>query len=210
MIKRLTLHKRMLASALASVMLLGACAVPPRIADSKVLAQPETHIKQLIVVYRDVKLRPKSSYRFGNTLAPNPAQADTGIGEFGKAVVAEAEVVFADHQVVVQKALQLDEVLPLPSDAAVPVLIVEPASGRVQSSTMSTVASYAFNVQLLDPVRRRVLWQGRIDANAWVGKDFVMKNFEKTTYDSALARKFLQAIATKLSEDSFILKSRGA
>ena len=196
--------KTWIACTLVAAGLLGGCALPPRVADSKVLALPEARLEQLIVVDRDVKLRTASTYRFGNTLGQTKAPADTGIGEFGKVVVGEAEAVFADRQVRVQKALMLDENLPLPPDAVVPILVLAPTGGRVQSSTMSTVASYAFNAQLLDPARRRQLWQGTIDTNAWVGQDFVMKNFDKTTYDAATARKLLQAVASKLAEDGLI------
>ncbi|MCA1937291.1 MAG: hypothetical protein LDL29_01300 [Dechloromonas sp.] len=196
--------KKMIAKVLAAVALLTGCAQPPRVGDSKVLALPESRIEQLIVVYRDLKLRTASSYRFGSTLGPSNAPADTGFDEFGKVLVGEVEAVFAGRQVAVQKVLLLLESQPLPLDAAVPILVLAPVGGRIHSSTMSTAATYTFTAQLLDPVRRQVLWQGKVDTNTWIGQDFVMKNFEKTTYDAVLARKFLQVIATKLSEDGLI------
>lgn len=193
-----------IAGAFCIVMLLGGCAMPPRVADSKLLAPAESRADQLVVVYRDVQLRTVSSYRFGSSLGRTTPAADTGIREFGKIVVDEAAAVFAGRQMTVQKAVLLDDSQPLPSDAAAPMLVLAPKEGRTQSSTMSTVASYSFAVQLLDPVRRRLLWQGTLDTNAWVGQDFVMKNFEKKTYDAAQARNLLQAVAEKLSEDGLI------
>jgi len=180
------------------------CASPPRVGQSTLLVQGIGRAESLNFVYRNVELKTVSSYSLRDSFGQVPSPADTGIKDFGSIVVGEARDVFAGRQVILQSAVLIDGTTPLPQEVSAPMLVLAPSSGKTQSTTMSTVASYVFSAQLLDPASRRLLWKGTIDSNAWVGKDFVMKNFEKTTYDAALARKLLQVLADKLAEEGLI------
>ena len=197
-----------LVSAILFVAFLAGCASPPSVRESSLLFREFAGTDRLVFVYRNVTMKTVSSYSFGNNPGRGTASfADTGFDDFGKLVVGQATGVFAERKVNVPSARLLEgnaALQGLPGESQLPILVVEPYREKKQASSMSTVASYEFSAQLMDPASRRLVWKAKIDANAWIGQDFVMKNFEKKALDGTQARSFLKAIAEKMAEDGVI------
>lgn len=185
-----------------------ACAPPPTIREAQVLAVSTEKTHSLQFIYRNVQMKTVSSYSYGR----GGTISGTGFHDFGSLLARQAEQVFAERKVMVVGARVMDEkdampfdTAPRDADGAAPLtLVVAPVSGRVTGSTMSTVASYVFSAQVFDPRSRRLVWKATIDTGAWVGQDFVMKNFENKTYDDAYASKLLKAVADQMAQDGII------
>lgn len=186
--------------------LVAGCASPPSVRESSLLVKGHDRAERINFVYRKVEMKTVSSHRYGQ----GASIADTGFDDFGKLLVEQAGDVFASRKVTVLSSSLLDGAAAMPAfpakagEAPAPVLVVVPVSGTSQASRQSSRTSYVFSAQLLDPASRRLLWKAKIDTSTWVGKDFVMKNFEKTSYDAAYARKLLLALAEKMAEDGLV------
>lgn len=185
-----------------------ACAPPPTVREAKLLAANVEKARSLQFIYRNVEMRTTSSYSYGR----GGTVSGTGFDGFGGLLTKHAQSVFAERSIAVVASRVMNGTDAMPFDTAprdgsgtVPLtLVVSPVSGRVTGSTMSTVASYVFAAQLFDPGSRRLVWKATIDTGAWVGQDFVMKNFENKTYDDAYASKLLKAVADQMAQDGII------
>lgn len=191
-----------------AVLSLAACAPPPTVREATVLASNAEKVHSLQFIYRNVEMKTVSSYSYGR----GGNISGTGFHDFGSLLVKQAQPIFAERKVAVVAAQVMGGKDAIPVDrspgeadaAASPTLVVAPVSGTVSGTTMSTVARYVFSAQLFDPRTRRLVWKATIDTGAWVGQDFVMKNFESKTYDDAYASKLLKAVADQMAQDGII------
>jgi hypothetical protein len=164
-------------------------------------------LTSLLFVYRKVEMKTTSSTFYGRG-AP---VADTGFNRFGSLLAQQAPAVFAQYGIAVVESKEIEGQTPVnasaPSGAGgvlLPILIVNPVSGKTSSNGRATSTSYVFSALLFDPASRRTIWKASIDTSTWSGQDIVLKHVDKTLYDDAYAASLIKAVIVQLKQDGLI------
>ena len=129
-----------------------------------------------------------------------PVLVDTGFYEFGPILAEKSKGTFEKFGVSIVSTSVVQAMNSFHGVPAVPLLIITPISGVLDS----TGANYVFSVQIFFPTTNNVIWKGNIDTRTWIGKDFITKNFEKTIFNEKYAEKFNDAIIFQLKKDGII------
>lgn len=201
---------RMAGLAAAAVFLaaLTGCGSPPMVRESKLLATDAAKASSLCLYYRNVPMRTVSTQSYGR----GAAVSDNGFSDFAGRLVEQAGAVFAQRRVSVIAAQAVEGDDPVRIDAgprnaeggSVPALVLMPTQGQLSANGHVTMATFVFSAQLFDPRSRRMVWTATIDTRSWVGQDFVMRNFQKTSFDAAYAKQLLEAVAEQMARDGVI------
>lgn len=189
------------------ILLLSACSAPLTIKESSVIRTDVQKAKSLQLVYVDATMRVASQENWGRPVSTG----NTEFGVFGERVVKQAAPVFSKRGISLVSATVQDDKKPLQLAAPVghggqqvPLLIITPTYGKITGNGHATAANYVFVASLVDVIGKPVLWKASIDTNAWVGQDFVMKNFSGTKYDEVFAEQFLNMIADQMQKDGVL------
>lgn len=192
---------------LVSTLLLSACGGAPTIRESRRLDDTAPRTDRLSFVYRHNEMKAVSSYGSGSA-----SDAETGYPDFGKHLVSEAAAAFQPYGVRVTASQHAVDKGPIEiraeatsgESATEHVLLVYASSGRMSANLHSARISFVFDALLLNTQSKKTIWKATIDTSTWSGRDFIQKNFAKTTYDAEYARQLLKAVADRMKEDGVI------
>jgi hypothetical protein len=126
--------------------------------------------------------------------------------------VNQAPAVFSQYGVAVAESEEINGKVPintmsLPKGAGsvqLPILVMNPVSGKSSSNGRATTVSYVFSVILINPEKKRAIWKATIDTSTWSGQDIVLKHMDKTLYDDAYAQQLLKAVVNQMKQDQVI------
>jgi len=182
--------------------ILSACSSVPTIRDSKRLSNQTQKMDSIHFLYQQGEMRVVETSSTG----PNSTLSfwDNGFHEFGDFLTKQAANVFSSYgiKVVESRKIGSKDALKLPDSA--PILMVFASSGKLSATSAATVASYVFEARLMDVSAKRVIWRATIDTKTWSGRDFVMKNVEKTLYDATYADQLLKTLAERMKQDGIL------
>jgi hypothetical protein len=192
---------------LVATLLLSACGAAPTIRDSKRLDNTAARTERLSFIYRHSEMKTVSSYGTGSAW-----DGETGYPDFGKFLVSQAPTVFQSYGVRITTSRLVEGKVPIDIKAEMEtgetvadhVLLLYANSGQVSANRHATRISFVFNAQLVNIQSKKTVWKASIDTSTWSGRDFIQKNFEKTTYDDKYAKQLLQTVADKMKEDGVI------
>lgn len=186
--------------------LLSACGSVPTVRDSQRLSNLTQKLEKVQFVYQSSELRVIES----TTPGPNSPFSlwDNGFHEFGDFLIKQAASAFSSYGIKVVSARKIGSKDTLGTSesnkengGSVPIFIVFASSGKLSANSHATVASYVFEARLMDFSAKRVIWRATIDTSTWSGRDFVLKNAEKTLYDVKYADQLLKTLTERMKQD---------
>jgi len=144
------------------------------------------------------------------------SESETGLYQFGQAMIIRAAPAFQKNGIVVEHASVVPpgEWQPAARKAfaefgagrlkGATVVVVTPRSGKARATPNAATVSMTFEVRVVDADSAKVIWDGMVDTSTWNGRDFLTKNVQANKYDEAYADQFLDIIITTLRSNGFL------
>ncbi len=193
---------RVMAAALTACLLV-ACGSAPVVRGQPVVNASTAKMSRILFFYHEATLTSSSTadktrFRVGAD--------ETGLYQFGDAMVSRATPAFQKNGVVVVHAAVVPvgewqqfgrktfNELGLEARTGAMLITVRPQGGKTLTGTNGATVDVVFGVRVFDAVSAKLIWEGFVDTSTWKGRDFLSKHVQGSQFDQAYADQFWDSV----------------